>query len=103
MPMYHVFLAVLGSFRLLLAGHAARVSMGAERLLAFVALHPQPVARPFVAGTLWSEVSERRAFATLRSSLARLDPVSRRALKVDPFALQLAEDVAVDFRDAQAL
>jgi DNA-binding SARP family transcriptional activator len=55
-----------------------------------------------VAGTLWAEVSEHHAFATLRSSLARLDPIGRRALCVNPLALCLADDVAVDFRDARA-
>jgi DNA-binding SARP family transcriptional activator len=68
-----------------------------------VALHSEPVGRLLVAGTLWSEVSERRAYATLRSSLCRLDPVARRALSVDPVAVRLAEEVAVDLRDARAL
>jgi DNA-binding SARP family transcriptional activator len=91
-----MLVAVLGSFRLLQAGHVVSMSPGAERLLAFVALHSQPVARLVVAGTLWSEVSERRAYATLRSSLSRLDPVARTALRVDPVAVRLADEVAVD-------
>src|SRR5947209_6421286 len=98
-----MLVALLGSFRLLHAGHVVRMSPGAERLLAFVALHSQPVARLVVAGTLWSEVSERRAYATLRSSLSRLDPAARRAVRVDPVAVRLADEVAVDFQDARAL
>src|SRR5437667_9411114 len=98
-----MLVARLGSFRLLHAGHVVRMSPGAERLLAFVALHSQPVARLVVAGTLWSEVSERRAYATLRSSLSRLDPAARRAVRVDPVAVRLADEVAVDFQDARAL
>ena len=101
--MHGMLVAVLGSFQLLRAGHAVNMSPGAERLLAFVALHSQPVARLVVAGTLWSEVSERRAYATLRSSLSRLDPVARRALRVDPVAVRLADEVAVDLQDARAL
>ena len=101
--MHGMLVAVLGSFQLLRAGHVVNMSPGAERLLAFVALHSQPVARLVVAGTLWSEVSERRAYATLRSSLSRLDPVARRALRVDPVAVRLADEVAVDFQDARAL
>ena len=101
--MHGMLVALLGSFRLLHAGHVVRMSPGAERLLAFVALHSQPVARLVVAGTLWSEVSERRAYATLRSSLSRLDPAARRALSVDPVAVRLAEEVAVDLQDARAL
>jgi DNA-binding SARP family transcriptional activator len=98
-----MLVALLGGFRFLHAGHVIRMSPGAERLLAFVALHPQPVTRPLVAGTLWSEVSERRAYATLRSSLSRLDPVARRALRVDPVAVRLADEVAVDLQDGRAL
>jgi DNA-binding SARP family transcriptional activator len=98
-----MLLAVLGSFQLLHAGHVVSMSPGAERLLAFVALHSQPVARLVVAGTLWSEVSERRAYATLRSSLSRLDPVARRALRVDPVAVRLADEVAVDLQRARDL
>jgi DNA-binding SARP family transcriptional activator len=79
------------------------MSPGAEHLVAFVALQAQPVARPFLASTLWSEVTERRAFAALRSSLSRLDPVARRALRVDPVAVRLADEVAVDLQDARAL
>src|SRR5436309_1919697 len=98
-----MLVAVLGGFRLLHAGHVVGMSPGAERLLAFVALHSQPVGRLLVAGTLWSEASERRAYATLRSSLSRLDPVARSALSVDAIAVRLADGVAVDLQDARAL
>ena len=101
--MHATLVALLGGFRLLHAGHVVSMSPGAERLLAFVALHSQPVGRLLVAGTLWSEASERRAYATLRSSLSRLDPVARRALRVDPVALRLADEVAVYLQDARAL
>jgi DNA-binding SARP family transcriptional activator len=102
-PVEGMLVAVLGGFRLLHAGHVVGMSPGAEHLLAFVALHTQPVARLVMAGTLWSDVSERRAYATLRSSLSRLDPVTRRALRVDPAAVRLADEVAVDLQDARAL
>jgi hypothetical protein len=49
-PVHGMLVAVLGSFRLLHAGHVVSTSPGAERLLAFVALHSQPVARLVVAG-----------------------------------------------------
>src|SRR2546421_5689703 len=95
--------SLLGGFRLLHAGHVVRMSPGAERLLAFVALHSQPVARLVVAGTLWSEVSERRAYPTFRSSLSRPDPLAPRALRGDPGAVRLADEGAVDLPDAPAL
>jgi DNA-binding SARP family transcriptional activator len=95
--------ALLGGFRLLAGNDVLRLSGGAERLLAFVALHHQAIGRLLVAGTLWSEVSEDRAYATLRSALARLDHTSRTALHVTPLSLELAQGVAVDFHEARAL
>ena len=72
-------------------------------MLAFVALHRQAVGRLLVAGTLWSEVSDGRSYASLRSALARLDRASRKTLQVTPLSLELAQGVAVDLRDARAL
>ncbi|WP_228771841.1 AfsR/SARP family transcriptional regulator [Actinokineospora iranica] len=98
-----VRVSLLGGFRLLADDRVLPVSGGTERLLAFVALHHQAAGRLLVAGTLWSEVSEVRAYATLRSALSRMDPASRETLKVMPLSLQLAQGVGVDLRDAQAL
>jgi DNA-binding SARP family transcriptional activator len=98
-----VRVALLGGFRLLAGNDILPVSGGSERLLAFVALHRQAVGRLRVAGTLWSEVSEGRAYATLRSALARLDRASRKTLQVTPLSLEVAQGVAVDLRDARAL
>lgn len=98
-----VRVALLGGFRLLAGNDVLPISGGSERLLAFVAMHHQAVARLLVAGTLWSEASEHRAYATLRSALTRLDSASRSALQVTPLNLELARGVAVDLRDAQAL
>lgn len=72
-----VRVALLGGFRLLARNDVVPVSGGAERLLAFVALHDQPVGRLLVAGTLWPDVSKDRAYATLRAALARLDRAGR--------------------------
>lgn len=98
-----VRVAVLGGFRLLAGNDVLPVSGGSERLLAFVALQRQAVGRLLVAGTLWSEVSDGRAYATLRSALARLDRATRTTLHVTPLSLELAQGVAVDLHDAQAL
>ena len=99
----HLSVELLDGFRLFHGGQAVAMSRGSEQLLAFVALRRQSVGRILVAGTLWPNVDERRAYAALRSALARLDVVSRAALEISPLSLSLAGGVAVDFRDAQAL
>jgi SARP family transcriptional regulator, regulator of embCAB operon len=98
-----VRVVLLGGFRLLAGNDVLPVSEGSERLLAFVALHRQAVGRLLVAGTLWSEVSEGRSYASLRSALARLDRASRTMLQVTPLSLELTPGVAVDLRDARDL
>jgi SARP family transcriptional regulator, regulator of embCAB operon len=98
-----VRVALLGGFRLLAGNDVLSVSGGSERLLVFVALHRQAVGRLLVAGTLWSEVSQGRSYASLRSALARLDRASRKALQVTALSLELAQGVVVDLRDARAL
>ena len=98
-----VRVALLGGFRLRAGDDVLPVPEGSERLLGFVALHPQAVRRRLVAGTLWSEVSEDRAYAALRSALARLDRASRQTLQVTASSLELTQGVAVDLRDARAL
>ncbi|MFI6999508.1 BTAD domain-containing putative transcriptional regulator [Nocardia sp. NPDC050175] len=96
-------MALLGGFRLLSGNDVLAIPVGSERLLAFIALHHQAVGRLLVAGTLWSEVSECRAYAALRSALARMDRACRSALEVTPLSLELATGVAVDLHDARAL
>jgi DNA-binding SARP family transcriptional activator len=98
-----VHVTLLGEFQLLAGDDVLPVSGGSERLLAFVALNRQAVGRLLVAGTLWSEVTEGRAYATLRSALARMDRASRKALHVTPLSLGMAHGVVVDLRDARAL
>jgi DNA-binding SARP family transcriptional activator len=77
--------------------------LGSERLLAFVALHRSGVRRMLAAGTLWPDVPERRALASLRSALSRLDDIGQGALCVGPVALSLAEGVDVDLHRARQL
>jgi DNA-binding SARP family transcriptional activator len=102
-PGRRVRVALLGGFRLLAGTDVLPVSGGSERLLGFVALHRQAVGRLRVADTLWPEVSEHRAYAALRSALARLDRASRQTLQVTASSLELTQGVAVDLRDARAL
>ncbi|MHB6912096.1 AfsR/SARP family transcriptional regulator [Streptomyces sp. DB-54] len=96
-------IALLGGFRLVTGDDPARIPAGSERLLAFVALHSGPVPRSVVAENLWPDVSECRAYASLRSALNRLRGAGCRILDVGPVDLALASGVGVDFRELRPL
>jgi DNA-binding SARP family transcriptional activator len=65
-------LSVLRGFELTCRGEQVILPPGTQRLLALLALHDRPVLRLYVAGTLWTEASEERSTANLRSALWRL-------------------------------
>jgi DNA-binding SARP family transcriptional activator len=97
-------LSVLGTFQFWVANEALpTLAGGSQRLLAFLALRDRAVTRVAAAGTLWPDATQSHAFSSLRSALSRLDEVTRDAVVATPLDLSFAEDVAVDFRAAQAI
>jgi DNA-binding SARP family transcriptional activator len=72
-----------------------------QRLLAFVALAGRAVRRDLAAGVLWPAVSEERAHASLRSSLARLGKRSSGLVRAVGQDVSLAAGVCVDLHEAQ--
>jgi DNA-binding SARP family transcriptional activator/DNA-binding HxlR family transcriptional regulator len=97
-------ISLLGSFGLRVDGaRVGSLSVGSQRLLAFLALHDRSVARITMAGAMWPEVSDERAGISLRSALSRLDPATRDAILSASPGLSLAEAVIVDLRDGRAL
>jgi DNA-binding SARP family transcriptional activator len=94
---------LVGGFQLVDGEAQVALAEGSQRLLALLALRERPVKRLLVAGTLWPDVTERRAYASLRSALTRLYGVVRDAVEVNPGDLQLATSVGVDLRESQAL
>ncbi|MDQ6948468.1 MAG: SARP family transcriptional regulator [Actinomycetota bacterium] len=94
---------LVGGFQLVEGDAHVALAEGSQRLLALLALRGRPVKRLLVAGTLWPDATEKRAYASLRSALARLDGILREAVEVDPSALRLASSVSVDLRESQAL
>lgn len=95
-PIASVQLHLVGGFQLAVDGGAVPVANTEQRLLAFLALHRRPLTRTFVAGTLWSEVSERRAAANLRSSLWRLPAPGADLVVCTSTQVALHAAVAVD-------
>lgn len=97
-----VRLVLLGGFEVRIEGRPVQLAMTAQRVVAFVALHDRPVRRVYVAGSLWFDVPEERAAASLRSALWRIHrycgliEAAGELLRLDPC-------VQVDLREAEAL
>lgn len=93
-------LTLLGRFSLTVGESRPVLSPGPQRLLAFLALRGGAVKRAQVAGALWPEATEARAYGSLRSELWRLQGVARHAIDAGSHELRLAEHVRVDLRES---
>jgi SARP family transcriptional regulator, regulator of embCAB operon len=94
---------LLGGFRLQTGDEQVAVSGGSERLLAFIALRCHAVPRGLLAGSLWPDAEEHRAYSCLRSALTRLDGVGRRLIDVSATEIRLNPGTEVDVHDARSL
>ena len=91
-------LHLLGGPYVTVEGQRREVPEGSKRLLVFVALHPTPVRRRRVAGSIWPEADEVRASGNLRSALWRLRTAGIHLVSADKSALALSDRVRVDAR-----
>jgi DNA-binding SARP family transcriptional activator len=96
-------LRLLDCFALTCDGSGIPVPRSAQRLLAFLALHPHPLRRAHVAGSLWLDSPEERAHASLRSALWRLQQAGADVVEVRDAQLALAPSVRVDYRSATTM
>jgi DNA-binding SARP family transcriptional activator len=96
-------LTLLNAFELSCEGVPVQLPMSVQRLIAFVALHPHPLLRLYVAGSLWLDVSEERASANLRSALWRLHRRGLVVVETTDQQLRLGANVEVDVHEAEAL
>lgn len=98
-----VRLALLKGFELTRNGDEIRISAGAQRLLAFLALSRRTVHRSLVAGALWCDVTDRRAAGNLRSAVWRLRRTGMELVRVTGNHLRLSPAVAVDVDDVERI
>ena len=99
-----VVISLLGGFRVTIAGgDDVGVSFGAQRMLAFLALRNRTAKRATIAGTLWPDVPQDRAFASLRAALARLNAVCGAVLRATPLELRLTSQTSVDVEAGREL
>ena len=94
-----VRLSLLDAFELTCDGELVPLQQSAARLLAFLALHPRPLQRAYVAGALWPDLPVDRARRALRSALWRIRRVGRPLARGDRGRLGLHPSVEVDVRE----
>ncbi|HEX7303998.1 AfsR/SARP family transcriptional regulator [Lentzea sp.] len=95
-------LVLLGRFELLAGGEEVALPRGAQRLLAYLAIHHgDAVHRQAAAEQLWPECRRQRATANLRQALWHLRRATDRPV-VEPSVdrLRLSPALTVDFRRA---
>jgi DNA-binding SARP family transcriptional activator len=96
-------LNLLPGFQLHCSDHPVALPLGAQRLLAYLALRKVPLVRAHVSEALWPEADNRRASANLRSAIWRVRQAGHNALDATGNRLGLTPGVVVDFQEAAAL
>jgi DNA-binding SARP family transcriptional activator len=97
-----VEIRLMDGFELVCYGVPVPCPLTAQRLLAFLGLHDRPLQRLFVAGKLWTDSTEERALASLRSAIYRANRPVAALIRVVDSRLSLGADVRVDVREASA-
>ncbi len=97
--MHGVRLHLLGELSLWRGSQPVRLPPGSQRLAAFLALRDRPVPRAFAAGTLWPEVTDQRAAASLRSALWRIGQACPELVTAGGPELSLGSEITVDVRE----
>ena len=98
-----VRLRLISGFELIVDGVPVDAPLAAQRLVAFLALHPRPLHRNYVAGSLWLDKTDSRATSNLRSALWRTHGFGDRLIRSSRTHLRLAEDVYVDVAEIEAV
>jgi DNA-binding SARP family transcriptional activator len=96
-------LHLLDGFQLVSGTREVELPMSAQRLLAFLAIHPRPLNRSYVAASLWLDTPEERAAANLRSALWRTRQSGKPLIRTLGVQLALATEVRVDLAEATTL
>lgn len=98
-----VHVQLLGGFGLRCEGRRVELPLGAQRLVALLALQEAPLLRLYVAGVLWPDTTEKRAYANLRSALWRLRQSGFEVVEAKGANVRLAPGVVVDAKESAAL
>jgi DNA-binding SARP family transcriptional activator len=96
-------LGLLGGFSLKLGSEVVNLAPHLRRLLALLSLSDTALARPYVAGALWGDSTERHALGSLRSALWKLRDNGFELIEQVGDSLRLSGHVDVDVRRATHL
>jgi DNA-binding SARP family transcriptional activator len=96
-------LSLLDGFELRSAQQSVPLAPNAQRLLALLALRGHSMLRVHVAGLLWTDSSEKRAYGNLRSLLWRLPRPRCDLVETSCGCLRLARNIRVDVHVAARL
>lgn len=102
-PVEPARLSLLSGFEVRGGDGMVSLPMSARRLVAFVALHERPLLRSHIAGTLWMDLTEERAAASLRSALWRVHRCDSGLVETTATHIGLRAGVAVDLHRTTAL
>ncbi|WP_406224101.1 BTAD domain-containing putative transcriptional regulator [Streptomyces canus] len=94
-PRSGLSLSLLGPFRLEAGGREVRLPIGAQRVVALLALQGR-MSRSRLAGTLWQHSTEDRARACLRTSLWRANQAVPGVVAVTATTAELSALLTVD-------
>lgn len=93
-----VQVTLMGGFEAEVNGTPISLPLDAQRVVAFLAIEDKPRSRAYVAGKLWSEGSQERAFGNLRSALWRVRKEASSLLSADSHTVSLKPEVGIDLR-----
>jgi DNA-binding SARP family transcriptional activator len=89
-------LRLMDAFELRLDGEPVEIPASSQRLIALLAIQARTIHRSTVAGTLWPESSESRAFGNLRSALWRVQRVAPGLVRLIGNGLSLRGGLSTD-------
>lgn len=89
-------IALLGGFEVQCGEQDVDLPSDAQRVVAFLALQNRRVPRAYIAGSLWLEGTQERAFGNLRSALWRLRRQATDLVEADNHTLGLPRNIKID-------
>jgi DNA-binding SARP family transcriptional activator len=99
-PVRTVRLGLLQGFQLECGESEVDLPLSSQRVVAFLALQLRAQSRSYVAATLWMNLDEERAGASLRSALWRINRSGHPLVAAGARSLRLMPDVVVDLRES---